>query len=804
MPTSDLCASGFASAVTGNGPWNWTCSGLYGGSAATCSAAPKQDAVCGAASLKGQHDTPKTALCSVGEASTVSGNGPWNWTCSGANGGSSVSCEAPVSANGTCGAANGVAVVDAPSENLCTQGKASRVSGTGPWSWNCGGEQGGDTESCTAPRAAATVATASAPEASPTAVASASKKKSKSKAATAATKPAETASTNMCGSAAELAAIGQPSDNLCKSGTASAVSGDGPWSWTCSDDGGHTSSCSTLSPDGGASASAATSAPSKPAAPAAPVVEVAACGSAMAQGAMQAPDSNLCAVGKPSKVVGKGPWSWSCTKGKSKAMCDVAKIAEGACGSANGSTLNHAPTSGLCNSGTATDIQGTGPWLWSCVGSGGGISISCSAAAESQARVDGACGVVANATSTVTPTANLCDTGVAGTVYGDGPWTWTCSGLNGGIAAPCSANKNFPAAPPPPGPAVNGLCGQSNGVAMHHAPSDDFCATGTATGVSGNGPWNWNCIGENGGMTVSCTAPLQPPSPITGACGGANGMPTLTMPRSGLCSAGITSAVSGQGPWTWSCSGTNGGGAVGCVAPLAGTTGTGSSGSFPSITTAPAAEPAAPRPAPQAPVTSGRLVTPSLPSGKLPPLETGTMPSLTPSKSFDAPPEPSAVPPVPASDTLTPGIGGEPELPPGTTALPPPPVRDTIKSAPALKPGYDEQGNLLPGNHFVLDEDISTIAFQRGSENIDRDVTPLLDKLAGVMQSHNGLRITLIAYADNSGITPREARRLSLSRALTVRDYLTAKGISSSRIDVRALGANVPSGDPDRVDVKAN
>ena len=41
-------------------------------------------------------------------------------------------------------------------------------------------------------------------------------------------------------------------------------------------------------------------------------------------------------------------------------------------------------------------------------------------------------------------------------------------------------------------------------------------------------------------------------------------------------------------------------------------------------------------------------------------------------------------------------------------------------------------------------------------------------------------------------------------RALTVRDFLTNKGIASGRIDVRALGANVPSGDPDRVEVKAN
>jgi outer membrane protein OmpA-like peptidoglycan-associated protein len=81
----------------------------------------------------------------------------------------------------------------------------------------------------------------------------------------------------------------------------------------------------------------------------------------------------------------------------------------------------------------------------------------------------------------------------------------------------------------------------------------------------------------------------------------------------------------------------------------------------------------------------------------------------------------------------------------------------------------------------------------------------MLDKLASVLQSNGGVRITLTAYAAvGDSTSPREARRMSLTRALAVRDYLTSKGISSSRIDVRALGANVPSGDPDRVDVKAN
>jgi len=96
------------------------------------------------------------------------------------------------------------------------------------------------------------------------------------------------------------------------------------------------------------------------------------------------------------------------------------------------------------------------------------------------------------------------------------------------------------------------------------------------------------------------------------------------------------------------------------------------------------------------------------------------------------------------------------------------------------------------------------VPFTHGSENIDPGQVPTLDKLVAVLQQKTAAyAFTLTAYAGlDAASSPREARRLSLSRALTMRDYLTTKGVSSARIDVRALGANVPSGDADRVDIK--
>jgi Putative Ig domain len=73
--------------------------------------------------------------------------GWWSW-----NGSTWVSSSDPrgVPVNGACGTTNGMAVKTAPVANLCSAGTPSTVSGTGPWTWSCGGSHGGTTASCSA------------------------------------------------------------------------------------------------------------------------------------------------------------------------------------------------------------------------------------------------------------------------------------------------------------------------------------------------------------------------------------------------------------------------------------------------------------------------------------------------------------------------------------------------------------------------------------------------------------------------------------------------------------------------------
>jgi len=62
-------------------------------------------------------------------------------------------------------------------------------------------------------------------------------------------------------------------------------------------------------------------------------------------------------------------------------------------------------------------------------------------------------------------------------------------------------------------------------------------------------------------------------------------------------------------------------------------------------------------------------------------------------------------------------------------------------------------------------------------------------------------RVQIQAYGGNRGDKSSDARRLSLKRALAIRQVLIDDGVPAERIDVRAMGGADDSGPADRVDV---
>ena len=178
-------------------------------------------------------------------------------------------------------------------------------------------------------------------------------------------------------------------------------------------------------------------------------------------------------------------------------------LTNGACGAAGGQTLGAPPDlpSSLCSSGNATPVTGTGPWSWNCTGLNGGFTNSCSAYAPTGA-VPGQCGSSNGVSLSAPPATGLCAAGNPTAVMNSGPWNWACNGLNGGAAVACSAGVA--------GGPLNGACGSANSTLGGYStpPQSNLCAAGTASPatLSGGGPWSWSCVGANEGATASCSA----------------------------------------------------------------------------------------------------------------------------------------------------------------------------------------------------------------------------------------------------------------------------------------------------------
>ena len=88
--------------------------------------------------------------------------------------------------------------------------------------------------------------------------------------------------------------------------------------------------------------------------------------------------------------------------------------------------------------------------------------------------------------------------------------------------------------------------------------------------------------------------------------------------------------------------------------------------------------------------------------------------------------------------------------------------------------------------------------FAPGAVDLSPEAAAQLDALASSLTGQTRLQLKAHASgADNDA----ETRRTALKRALAARTHLLAKGVDSTRIDVRALGPVTDGGPPDRVDL---
>ena len=86
------------------------------------------------------------------------------------------------------------------------------------------------------------------------------------------------------------------------------------------------------------------------------------------------------------------------------------------------------------------------------------------------------------------------------------------------------------------------------------------------------------------------------------------------------------------------------------------------------------------------------------------------------------------------------------------------------------------------------------ISFDTGSSTIKPELRAVLDPFASGLSGDPAARVTIVGHTDNSG-SDAVNNPLSVDRATSVRDYLTVRGVSTSRIETAGRGEREPVAD---------
>lgn len=165
------------------------------------------------------------------------------------------------------------------------------------------------------------------------------------------------------------------------------------------------------------------------------------------------------------------------------------------------------------------------------------------------------------------------------------------------------------------------------------------------------------------------------------------------------------------------------------------------------------------------------------------------------------PPPPAPVKPAkPARAASTPPAGGTaiPFTFGGSSTPPPPAARRTASATPP-----PAATTTPPATAAGLRRQ-TVIPFAEGASSPAAADVNAIHSLATTLNAAltaGAARVQLEAYGGPRGDKSSDSRRLSLKRALVVRELLIEDGVPSEKIDVRAMGGADDSGAADRVDV---
>jgi outer membrane protein OmpA-like peptidoglycan-associated protein len=162
----------------------------------------------------------------------------------------------------------------------------------------------------------------------------------------------------------------------------------------------------------------------------------------------------------------------------------------------------------------------------------------------------------------------------------------------------------------------------------------------------------------------------------------------------------------------------------------------------------------------------------------------------------------------------------KPPLAPVVLTPPPPPKREVVLLPPRppekAKPPASAPASLsvpaapapaapqiepaaTPAN---VPRQAAMVQFAAAQTTIPPDGQHILDHIAATLVADDTLRLELVAHASGDPDDAVAARRVSLERAVGMREYLIGHGVLGTRMDVKALGdKDAGDGPIDRVDL---
>ncbi|MDE1151254.1 MAG: OmpA family protein [Micavibrio sp.] len=199
---------------------------------------------------------------------------------------------------------------------------------------------------------------------------------------------------------------------------------------------------------------------------------------------------------------------------------------------------------------------------------------------------------------------------------------------------------------------------------------------------------------------------------------------------------------------------------------------------------------------------------PSMPPAVLAPVQPRPVAPVTPSSNAPVETPPAAPPAEVAAPESLPAPVAAPTAPvvaaPAVTTPAAEPVNPPVKgavideAAPVNTTPVEQSADTMPVVPTMAD---LSLDFSANTSDLSPETRQKLDNIVKQMNESVTGRVQVRGFATGEDGGKSSARRISLSRVLSVRSYLMDKGIKPARVDVRAMGTETDRTPLDRVDL---